>query len=380
MPPNKGDKIRSFHELKFFSRFFKVDLVTFAESDEDFKYKDALREYCQNIHIEPIHKMKGLLRGGISVLAGKSISEGYYRSNHVREVIQKLTEKNSYHFIFCFSSQVAQYVINRPEKKIMDFCDVDSDKWRQYSRKKRFPFNLLYKLESSRLSKYEHEIATHFSLNLFSTPQELEVFQPQNGINYVLSNGVDTEYFSPNSRSKETAIIFVGAMDYFANIDAVVWFGRKVFPKLLEKIPGLKFYIIGSSPSKAVQKLSSFLPNIIVTGFVRDVRIYMDKAKIAVIPLHIARGIQNKVLEAMSMELPVSIPENILRSLKECDRQNVLVFKDGEDLFNILSHFFSNEQKYRDMGKQLRKYVRQNYDWDSNLDEFRKHLVQEGIW
>ena len=212
---------------------------------------------------------------------------------------------------------MAQYVAGQRWsniRRVIDFVDVDSDKWRQYAKSKSWPMNAIYRREARCLETYERQIATEFDASVLVSQDEATLFKtlaPESAgrIDY-LNNGVNSEYFSPERLYAnpylpgEKVLVFTGAMDYWANVDAVTWFAQKVFPQVYQRDQYARFYIVGGRPTLAVQKLEN-IPGIYVTGAVPDVRPYIAHAVAAVAPLRIARGIQNKVLEAMAMAKPV---------------------------------------------------------------------------
>ncbi len=376
-PPNKGDKIRSFHELQSLSRDYQIDLVTFVDNENDFTYKGELQQFCSRIFVFKLQKIAGIIKALIFFVRGKSLSEGFYFNRHAYKQIDDLINNSSYEFAFCFSAQVGQYLARHQNiKRVMDFVDVDSDKWRQFSQNIKFPFNLIYQMESRRLLKYEKMISQNFSMAIFSTESEVQLFRDTggNGNIIAINNGVDTKYFSPMNIEKDNAIVFVGAMDYYPNIDAVTWFVENVFLKILEAMPGIKFYIVGSNPSVEVKKMAKLSDNVVVTGFVEDVRPYLAKSRMAVMPVRIARGIQNKILEAMAMELPVVINEKLFQTLNCPDADSIFIYRDAEHLKQIILANFNNDQILFSMGRNLRKFVLENYHWETNLSQMKEQI------
>ena len=376
-PPNKGDKIRSFHELKALSTDYNIDLITFIDSKSDIVYQNKLFEYCSNIYIYYLNKITGLFYALIFFVIGKSLSEGYYFNFMLYFRLKSLLKEKNYEAIFCYSAQIAQYVLKlRNIKLIMDFVDVDSDKWRQYSTQKKFPLNVIYKIEFKRLLKFEKNISENFLLSFFSTDLESKIFKNHGacGNIHVVNNGVDSQYFHPMDAKKENALVFVGAMDYYPNIDAVTWFVNNVFLHLVEKLPYLIFYIVGSNPTKQIKELGNLNPNIIVTDFVNDVRPYLAKSKFAIMPIRIARGIQNKVLEAMAMAIPVIISEKIYTSLSNLNRNDVFIYKDAEELLQLIINNIDKNEWLSEKGNNLRNYVINNYSWDQNLDYMKSKI------
>jgi sugar transferase (PEP-CTERM/EpsH1 system associated) len=368
-PPNKGCKIRSFHEVKFFAQNYKIDLITFIDDKNDYQYTGRLKQLCDNLYTFPLNKWISLFKGILFLLIGKSASEGYYFSFKVKRLVSQLVNTFKYKFIFCYSSQTAQYALASNTVKIMDFCDVDSEKFLQYSRKCPFPLKIFYKLESKRLSKYENKIYSLFDKSIFITPAEAAIFKKNRALPkiYTIGNGLDYNYFKPIKAEKKNALVFTGDMSYYANIDGVYWFCKKVFPGVVKKIPDIKLYIVGRNPTKTIKNLEN--TNVIVTGEVPDVRPYLARAKMAVIPLRIARGLQNKVFEAMAMAIPVIISEDLFYPLTNIGRDNIFIYRNKKSLIRIIVESINNDALLEKRGKHHRKYVVNNLNWNSIIEQ-----------
>ncbi len=372
-PPDKGDKIRSFNEIKYLSKNNLLDILTFVDNPKDYQYENQLKKYCNKLYIYPIKKLFHGFKAAYFFAIGKTLSEGYYFSRKVQKKVNDLLSSNNYELVFCYSSQIAQYIINKNIPKLIDFCDVDSLKWKQYSERKIFPYNVILKIESERLARREKEIYNQFSLSLFSTNTEVKIFNPpEDNHIYVLSNGVDYEYFKPQAITKENSLIFVGTMNYFANVDAVLWFSKNVFPRILNNYPEMKFYIVGRNPESRLIALSENSENIIVTGYVADIRPYIARSKLAVIPLRIARGIQNKILEAMAMEIPVVMPRNILNTFENLDESAVLVYDNENSMVDVIVNSINDNALLERVGRKSREYVMHNHDWNVIFHNFNR--------
>ena len=376
-PPNKGDKIRSFNELKYLSRLYTVDLITFLDDKFDKRYIHKLETFCDTIKVISINKPWALLKGLVFLLRGRSLAEGYYFSSKVRRYASSLVAKNNYKYVFCFSSQMGQFVIDEPVKKIMDFCDADSDKFRQYAEKARFPLSAVYRLESKRLREWELEVYERFDYSLIVTRSEAALFSNGKQLDklHAMPNGIDCEFFKPMNVKKEFCIVFSGDMAYDANVDGAVWFGQNIFPDILEQMPELIFYIVGRNPTAEVINLGKNNSNIIVTGAVDDVRPYLAKSQIAVVPLRIARGIQNKVLEAMAMGIPVVIPDMLVKTLDNIREEDALVFSDEEECCSKIVALLNGPARLNDIGKNGLEYVKQNYNWDRNFSALNAGIL-----
>ena len=316
-PPNKGDKIRSFNMLKALSQSFDVYLGCFVDDPFDWQYADKLDKYCKQKLLIKQDKTMAKIKGLKAFISGEAISVPYYFSQAMAKWTNGILVKEKIKQVFVYSSSMAQYVegdnyshLNR----VIDFVDVDSDKWNQYAEGKKGIARWVYQREWRKLQHFENVIATQFQHSLFVSPQEANLFKQQipgtvaSKVSGML-NGVDTAFFSPDnldikSIDEKVDVVFTGAMDYWANVDSVIWFCQNVWPLVRAQFPEAHFYVVGGNPTTQVQSLDGKL-GVKVTGRVEDVRPFIRNAKVAVAPLQIARGLQNKVLEAMSMAKPI---------------------------------------------------------------------------
>ena len=386
-PPNKGDKIRTFNQIKYLSRNWNIDLVSFADEPKDLQYKPDLEKLCRNVFLFPLNPVWAKIKGIKSFVSGRSISEGYFFDDVANRRITSLLMGKKYHAVLCFSSPMAAYVFkNLPiiKKKIprlvMDFCDVDSDKWRQYSQKAGFLMAMIYKAEAKRLLLYEKKINQEFDTSVFVSEKESLLFKtliPASKNVVSVSNGVNFDYFSSLNDKQQTqnppTLMFAGAMDYYANIEGVIWFCSHILPKIKEKFPDVRFMIVGSNPSPEVRALSK-IDNVEVTGFVEDIREYYKKTDVCVIPLRIARGIQNKVLEAMAMEKPV-VSTSAAFSGINAEAGKHLMVEDNEDAFaESVMELLSNRDHAHTLGRAARTVVKSEYAWDTCLKKLDEIL------
>ncbi len=316
-PPNKGDKIRSYHVLKYLAGKYRVHLGTFVDDEQDWQYMPVLKDLCGETHFVGLNSRMARLRSAKGLLSGEALTLPYYYDANMQEWVTRLLENNPVHRVFIFSSGMAQYVAGQrwsSVRRVIDFVDVDSDKWRQYAKSKSWPMSAVYGREARRLEIYERHIAAEFNASVLVSQDEAKLFKklvPESAgrIDY-LNNGVDSEYFSPHRHyanpyfPDEKVLVFTGAMDYWANVDAVTWFAQEIFPQIHQRDSKACFYIVGGRPAPVVKNLEN-IAGVHVTGGVPDVRPYLAHAVAAVAPLRIARGVQNKVLEAMAMAKPV---------------------------------------------------------------------------
>jgi sugar transferase (PEP-CTERM/EpsH1 system associated) len=374
-PPNKGDKIRSWHLLKHLAGQYRVHLATFVDDPDDWQHVPHVEAQCASSHFAALHPLRARVRSLGALATNRSLSLDYYRNAGLQRWVDDTMAAHKIERVLVFSSAMAQYAEKFPQaRRVVDFCDVDSDKWRQYADQKSWPMSWLYRHEARQLLAYERQVARDCDASLFVSQPEADLFRklaPESDAKIgFFNNGVDTDYFSPEPahvspyQAGERVLVFTGAMDYWPNVDAVQWFATDIFPQLRAAFPGLRFYIVGARPSPAVEALGK-LDGVAVTGTVPDVRPYIAHAKVAVAPLRIARGIQNKVLEAMAMATPVVVSPQALEGI-DAEPGTELILADGAAAFvEAVSNLLSRQADA--MGRAARAKVERQYSWPSNL-------------
>jgi len=375
-PPNKGDKIRSYHLLKHLSGKYRVHLATFVDDADDWQHVPTVEALCASSHFARLDPKQGKLRSAGALATGKSLSLAYYRDAGMRQWVARTMRERGIARVMMFSSVMAQYAEDFPAaRRVIDFCDVDSDKWRQYAEKKKWPMSWVYRHEAKSLLDYERRVADICDASLFVSEPEAELFRglaPENRAKIgFFNNGVDTEYFSPERSydnpfaEGEQAMVFTGAMDYWPNIDAVKWFAAEVLPRVRASVPGARFYIVGSRPAPEVLALAG--DAIVVTGTVPDVRPYLAHCSVAVAPLRIARGIQNKVLEAMAMARPVVASPQAYEGIDAASGRELVVADAPEAYADSVIALLRTPDAA--MGRAARASVERRYSWPAHLSQ-----------
>ena len=278
-----------------------------------------------------------------------------------------------------FSSSMGTYLLEWPlVPRILHFCELDSDKWRQYSQRTRPPMNWVYAREARVLLDLERRLAASMSANMVCTPVEAAIFQAriENGTCLVLRNGIDLEYFSPAGvESVCGEIVFTGVMNYFPNVEGCRWFVREVLPQISAAVPEAHFTIVGASPSRAVTKLARD-PRVTVTGQVPDTRPYLRRASIVVAPLRIGRGIQNKVLEGMAMGVPVVATSVAAQGVGGTPGRDYVTADDATSMSQSIVRLLADDQQRRALGSRGRAFVERNYSWQEALDPLESLVEQ----
>ena len=389
-PPNKGDKIRSFNILKKLNEHFDVHLACFIDDPFDKQYVDGLREYCASLFYLEQHKMIAKIKGLTSLITSKPITLPYYFARDMQQWVNRTIVEQGITKAFVYSSSMAQYIEDKylPEgheiTRVIDFVDVDSDKWRQYAEKKSGLARWIFQREYQLLAAYEDKICQQFDHSLFVSPDEASLFKARQSAEnaqkvHGVLNGVDINFFDPSADMTQESlvpaepyIVFTGAMDYWANIDSVIWFVENVWPNIIQHNPQAKFAIVGGNPSAQVKALSK-QKGVVVTGRVHDIRPYILQAKCVVAPLQIARGIQNKVLEAMSLNKSVVVTPMAMEGVNAKPSADIVITEDAVDYANACLRFL-NEEKSNDV--QNRQWIKEHFTWQQTLVPMLQYFSQ----
>ncbi len=371
-PPNKGDKIRSFHLLRHLSTRYAIHLGAFVDDPGDWQYQDALKPYCASIKLLPLNPRRARLASLAGLLSGEALTLPYYRNRALARWATTLADAGTVTRGLAFSSAMAQFMPAGLSRRVLDMVDVDSDKWTQYAPTQRWPLSWVYAREGRKLAEWEAQAAQDFDATLLVSEDEAALLQqrvPQarNRIG-AFENGVDADYFSPARDypnpypSDVQGVVFTGAMDYWPNVDAVTWFAERIFPAVREAVPGAQFTIVGSHPGGAVQELAR-QPGVVVTGGVPDVRPWLAHAACAVAPLRIARGVQNKVLEAMAMARPVVASAQAAEGIRAEAGRDYLLAQGEADFARAVVTCLQAAAS----AALARDCILANYDWARNL-------------
>ncbi len=385
-PPDKGDKIRSWRWLQYLSKHFRVHLACFVDDPRDFNHTEFLSDLCETAVFIPLNPKMAKLKSLGALATSKPLSFRYFHDTRMVAAVRAARARPLVAEI-AFSSAMAPFIETplAERKRIIDFCDADSEKWTQYADGAVWPLSYIYAREGRVLQCAETKMVNWADLSFAVTSQEAEIFNRRSGTTRqvgVLPNGVDTDYFNPalamNDPSSESDVAFVGAMDYRANVEGVLHFSDQVWPKVRADRPRATFTIVGANPVEAINALDG-KHGITVTGRVNDVRPRLMGAKIVIAPLRVGRGIQNKVLEAMAMAKPVvasteamtgiNAPANIARTSSDPGTMAV-------DILTLLDDAGKREA----MGAAARAFVVENFSWETSLAKLGSVLDALGLY
>ena len=382
-PPNKGDKVRSYHLLRHLAERHQVHLGTFLDDPDDLRHLPVVRGWCAGLHAETLHPRRARLASLRGLASGEALTEAYYRSPRLSRWVAATVVRERIDAIVVFSSSMAQYALAHPSlPTLVDFVDVDSAKWVDYAPKHRWPLSWLYAREGRMLLRCERRVAARAQRSFFATEQEAALFRslaPEAAAGVEsMDNGVDADFFSSAAdraspfAAGETPLVFTGAMDYWPNIDAVSWFATDVLPRLRTVHPQLRLHIVGRSPTAAVRALAG--ESVVVTGTVPDVRPYLQHAAVVVAPLRLARGIQNKILEAMAMSRPVVAAQSCVGAMHVAPGQDLLPARDADEYEAQVLALLADPARGAAIGAAGRRCVLRAYSWSAHLQTLDRHL------
>jgi len=366
-PPNKGDRIRNFHILKHFSSRYLVTLIYPSYSKQDVENLEPLKQHCWAVKTVQLSPLLAKLRCCLSVFGKRPITNSYYYSRRLKRLI----DDEDFDMVVVDCSSMAPYVLDVKKPKIIDFVDVDSDKWQLYAKMATFPKSLVYNLEFRKLQAFEAELVRRFDAALVVSENE-KTLLPNTDRLVVVPNGIDLEFFTPRQNKAKDTLIFTGAMNYFPNIDGVSYFHREIWPVIKREVPSVKFIIGGMDPHPSIKRLEG--DGTVVTGYVPDMRDYLGNASVCVVPLRIAKGIQNKVLEAMAMSLPVVSTSHANQGINAKNGKEIMEADDPKAFAHAVVELLRNESLRRTMAENARRFVEEHYSWDHNLRAMDKAI------
>lgn len=385
-PPNKGDKISSNNMLNYFSANWRIHLGTFVDDPDDWQHVEHVRAKCEEsciVSLPRSQRITGSIRG---LATNASLSLSYYASGKLQRWVRDNVARERPDAVLIYSGVMGRFVrgvLPEDVPVVFDAEDVDSEKWRSYSAAKPWPLSWLYRREADRLLSYERDMAAHTDVSIFVSPEEAALFKklaPESADKtHFRTQGVDSAFFDPSLvyqnpyAANQKVLVFTGAMDYWPNIEAVTWFCDNVLASVRAQVPDFLFCIVGMKPTDEVLKLGR-LPGVRVTGGVPDVRPYLAYAHAACLPLQLARGIQNKALEAMAMELPVLATTDALLGIIEYPDALSIVANDPQAMAREAVQLLSGDRQRNTAGRVC---MMEHYNWDTNLRRMERFLLPD---
>ena len=382
-PPHKGEKLRAYHLIKGLAENHDVYLGAPVDDPDDWQHRHAMDDLCVETCIAD-GRGRSRQRAAVEAVARREpVSFAYFRHKALTEWVRKVTREHRFEAVMLYSSGTAPYLAAmeaQPERLIVDFVDVDSEKWRVLGETQGGVMGKVYAREAVLMRDAERQLAQRADASLFVTDNEAALFERVTGVTdrvHAIGNGVELEGWqdadalpSPYPADGNARVIFTGAMDYVPNVEAVTWFANEAMPTLREAGRKVTFVIAGSNPTKTVHALAR--DDVEVTGRVPDMKPYLIHADLAVAPLQLARGVQNKVLEAMAARLPAVVTEAALDGIGATDGNAVTVATTGAEFANAISTLLDDPARAAALAAAARKLIEDDYSWAARIDALER--------
>lgn len=378
-PPNKGEKLRAYHELRHLAERHDVWLACFADDPHDLQHEGALLAWCRDVLVVPLRRRQAIARGLVRWMAGGTMTEGYFHSRRMTQGLRRWARQVRFDRVLAYSSSMARFALAvEAPRRVLDFVDLDSAKWAAYAECRRPPASVIFGVEARRMRARERDWAERFDASVFITPAEASDLDAGGAAAkvHVVANGVTPALADPPPLPARPCVGFVGVMDYFPNVEAVTWFVRDAWPLVRRRYADAEFWIVGKSPNGAVRALHG-RDGVHVTGPVDSVAEYLARFRVSVAPFLTARGLQNKVLEAMAARRPVVVTSRIARSLAGSPGEHFLVGDGAEAFADRVISLIEDDALAAQVVDRGAALVATEYRWETEMDKLAA-LVEGG--
>ena len=370
-PLDKGDKLRAYNFIKYLSVNNEIYLCCLNDSNLHNEAINELNKYCKRIDVFKINYLS-ILINLIKALFNKiPFQVGYFFNSSVKKKIDVILSDIKPEHILCQLIRTSEYVRNIDINKTLDYQDVFSYGVKRRIDKAPFYMKYLLKLEYKRLLNYEHDIFDSFNHKLIiSEPDKILIPHFNNKSIHVLKNGLDHDYYKPIDIEKEYDLLFSGNMAYPPNVDAAIYLINDILPLIIKEFPEIKILIAGANPTIKVRRLAS--KNIIITGWVDDMRNCYAQSKLFIAPMRLGTGLQNKLLEAMSMKLPCITTTLANNSLGATNDLEVLVGNNNLELSQHICKLLKDVEYSNKLSNNAYKFVHDNYSWETEINKLEE--------
>lgn len=372
-PLEKGDKLRAFYQIKELSKNNEIILCALnplRNLDKQKAFRE-LQPYCRSINFIDLPWYGIIWNMKKAFLKGIPIQSGYFYSCRAKRKIKKLVEEYKPDHIYCQLVRTAEYFIKSDIPKTIDYQDVFSYGLKRRYNKANWLFKPFFKMEYKRLLKYENKVFDSFdNKTIISYPDQKLIDHPEREKIHIIPNGVDHDYFSPMERKKEYDLVFAGNMAYPPNVDAANFLVKEIMPIVWKEKPDSKVLLAGASPDRRVLALKS--EKVVVSGWMDDIREAYASARVFIAPMRIGTGLQNKLLEAMSMKIPSITTKLANDALKAKDQQEVLIGDDAKSLAKNILKLLEDAEFYTKLAENGFQFVNTEYSWEESTAKLEK--------
>lgn len=368
-PLMKGDKLRAYYQIKELAKQHEVYLFCLNYKDEEEKAKEELLKYCKTIHIEKLNLFSSLLRVCFSVFSFLPFQTAYYNSPKAKKHFKSFVEKNNIELCYFQFVRLAPFAKKINKKKVLDFQDTLSVNMKRRADNSGLLERLLFSIEAKRLARYESKMFEVFDALTIITDADRKLLKsPRKEEVHIIPNGVAESYFTyPQPKEKPYDLLFSGAMSYAPNIDAAEYLIKEIMPLVWEKKPNVKIAIAGGGAPISLQKEAN--ERIIMPGWVDDMKEYYSQTKIFIAPMRIGTGLQNKLLEAMAMNVACVTSPLANQALKAKDKEEILIANTTKEYADYVIELLDNKELAQNIASKGKDYVFNQYSWQTNCEK-----------
>ncbi len=368
-PLDKGDKLRIYHQIRYLSEKFDVELIALSSEKENPDSKQELLKYCSKVHFINISKVNIILGVIRAYFKGLPFQLGYFYNNGANKKIQNIISESKPDFLYGQLVRVAEYLRHYNIPKVLDLQDAFSEGLKRRYQKTKGPFKYILNYEYKRMLAYEqNELDAFNGLSIITKADKALLPASIQHKTEIVANGVDFDFFSPKNDIKKFSIVFTGNMGYPPNIMAANYLINDIMPLVWDKYPNAKVLLAGSSPHSSVLALAN--SRVEVSGWLNDIRDAYSQAEIFVAPMQIGTGLQNKLLEAMSMSIPCITSQLANKALKAIPGENIMIAEDNspQEFADAIINFMENPEVMSYVSENASAFVKQNYDWKNAVN------------
>jgi sugar transferase (PEP-CTERM/EpsH1 system associated) len=379
-PTLKGDKLRAYYQLKELSKNHEIHLICLSEEKDDLFYLQDLEPYCASIqlaHLSLFRKGWNLIN---ALFTDKPFQVHYFRHPYLKKILNKTISEKQIDVCYVQLIRMVENISFEHEVGYyLDYMDCFSAGMFKRADRAHGLIRYIYLTEAKRLKKYEHKIADRFHAYSIISEADRDSFDaPLKNKIQVIPNGISHDFLDfENHSEKDIDLIFTGNMNYYPNIEAARYLCKQIIPGLLNVFPELRVYIVGTDPTLEVQHFAA--PNVVVTGYVPDLRPYLARAKVAIAPMFFGSGLQNKLLEAMAMGIPVLTSPLANSSLNAPEDEAICIAHTPEAFINKAIKLLQNDSFAREIGTNGKAYVTRQFDWfkrNADLEAGLEAIIQ----
>ena len=361
-PLEKGDKLRAYHQIKYLSRHHEIILVALGKKkDNHSKALENLKPFCHEIKLIKPCTIHRLINTIYFFLKGRPLQTGYFYSSRARRYIKQKVVEGSIDSIYCQLFRTAEMVKTFKIPKTIDYQDAFSSSMKKRTQATKGLQKLLLAVEYKRVKKYEHTIYNWFDNHIIISENDRKAVGIP-GI-HIIRNGVDYDFFASQHSGETYDLIFAGNMSYLPNVHTAIYIVKKIMPLIWKERPDSNLILAGASPDSRVKNLKS--KKIIVTGWIEDIREAYEKSKVFIAPMQIGTGLQNKILEAMAMELPCITSRESWKPIGAQPDKEIFIAQNAKEYAKIALHLLQNEEKRKSTGTAARQYITNNFSWEA---------------